>query len=400
MANITKRKHKDGSVAYLIKVYRGKDPATGKQLTPYTFTWSAPATWSEKKADKEAEKQAAVFEDKCRNNEISTARYNFYDYSKYVIEEKEAKGLKHNTIRIYNDSRNRLIPLIGHLKMTDITVSVLNKTYQQLLKMPLKTDQTRCLSPKTVLEDHRFISTVCEQAVKEGIIRSNPAALANKPVVRHKTPVYYQNDEIIKIAEAIESVPLKWKVFTHLLLITGARRGELAGLKWDKVDFGNNTISISETLLYTSERGIYTDTTKEDNPHVVKLPAETMKLLKQYEAWYKQQKLINGDRWKDSGYVFIQDDGSPMHPTSITTWMSRFSKTHPDLPHLNPHAFRHTQASLLYFAGIDSVTVSKRLGHAQVSTTQNFYAHIIQEADEIAAECVADRIFSKKHRTS
>ena len=75
-------------------------------------------------------------------------------------------------------------------------------------------------------------------------------------------------------------------------------------------------------------------------------------------------------------------------------------KNRKELPALNPHAFRHTQASLLYFAGVDSVTISKRLGHAQVSTTQNFYAHIIQEADEIAAECIADSILRKKEQSS
>lgn len=119
-----------------------------------------------------------------------------------------------------------------------------------------------------------------------------------------------------------------------------------------------------------------------------------MILLKQYEDWYN----LNGDRWQDTRYIFVQENVLPMHPTSITTWLNRFSKQHPELPHLNPHTFRHTQASLLYFAGIDSVTISKRLGHAQVSTTQNFYAHIIQEADEIAAEYVTNKIFQKKSK--
>ena len=65
-----------------------------------------------------------------------------------------------------------------------------------------------------------------------------------------------------------------------------------------------------------------------------------------------------------------------MHPDSVTDWMNKFSKRH-ELPHINPHAFRHTMASMLYFNGVDSVSISKRLGHAQVSTTANIYAHVM-----------------------
>ena len=61
-----------------------------------------------------------------------------------------------------------------------------------------------------------------------------------------------------------------------------------------------------------------------------------------------------------------------------------------NLPHINPHAFRHTMASILISEGKDVVAVSKRLGHAKVSTTTDIYSHIIQQADEQASECLAD----------
>ena len=83
-----------------------------------------------------------------------------------------------------------------------------------------------------------------------------------------------------------------------------------------------------------------------------------------------------------------------MHPDSLATWLDRFSKRH-DFPHINPHAFWHTMASLLLFAGVDDVSVSKRLGHAQTSTTSNIYGHIIEKADQRNADILAD-VFSKK----
>ena len=93
-------------------------------------------------------------------------------------------------------------------------------------------------------------------------------------------------------------------------------------------------------------------------------------------------------------YVCTQDNGGPMHPDSVTTWLSRFSKRH-GLPHVNAHAFRHTMASMLYFNGVDSVSISKRLGHAQVSTTANIYAHVMEAADKKNADILAD-VFLKK----
>ena len=96
---------------------------------------------------------------------------------------------------------------------------------------------------------------------------------------------------------------------------------------------------------------------------------------------------------KELDFVFAQDTGLPMHPDSVTTWLARFSKRH-ELPHINPHAFRHTMASLLYFNGMDSVSISKRLGHAQVSTTADIYAHVIAEADRKNADILGD-IFLK-----
>lgn len=83
-----------------------------------------------------------------------------------------------------------------------------------------------------------------------------------------------------------------------------------------------------------------------------------------------------------------------MHPDSMTDWLSKFSKRH-GLPHINPHAFCHTMASMLYFNSVDGVSISKRLGHAQVSTTANIYAHVMEEADQKNADILAE-IFLKQ----
>ena len=245
------------------------------------------------------------------------------------------------------------------------------------------------LSNKTILEHHRLIHTILAQAEREMLVPYNAAAKATPPKSAQKEVNYFQAEDIVRIREALEQEPIKWRVATHLLLITGCRRGEVMGLKWSRVDFGNSQIRIDTTLLYSSKRGIYEDSTKTGTVRFIKLPAETMDLLRQYRRWYLEQRLINGDRWHDTDFLFVKDNGEPMIPDGITAWLRKFSKRH-DLPHINPHAFRHTMASILINSGKDVVAVSKRLGHAKVSTTTDIYSHIIREADEQASECLAD----------
>ena len=253
----------------------------------------------------------------------------------------------------------------------------------------------RTLSGKTIREYHRLIHTVLDQALKEGLVAVNVADRATPPKMEQKDVNYFQPEQVTAIREALEQEPVKWRTLVHLLLITGARRGEILGLKWDKVDFASNQVYICNNILYSADVGIYEDTPKtERSKRYVSLPKETMQLLKQYRAWQTRERLRLGEYYQDQGFVFAQDTGGPMHPDSVTTWLTRFSKRH-GLPHVNAHAFRHTMASMLYFNGVDSVSISKRLGHAQVSTTANIYAHVMEAADKKNADILAD-VFLKK----
>jgi len=124
-----------------------------------------------------------------------------------------------------------------------------------------------------------------------------------------------------------------------------------------------------------------------------------MELLRKHRDWYNELRKANGDRWQDTGFLYIQDNGKPAHPDSVGSWLRKFSTRH-NLPHIKAHKFRHTMASLLYYSGVDGIAISKRLGHAKVSTTTDIYAHIIKQADEQAAECIADAILRPQQKPS
>ena len=394
MANIQERRDKSGKlISYSIRVHRGRG-LDGKQLKPWTATFEVSPTWTEKSARKKAEAFAATFEKECREGTTTDSRQKFAAYCDYVIGLKEQRGVKHSTIVRYKELTERIYPQIGHIKLKELRADHLNDLYT-LLGQDGQSKRGGKLSATTILKYHRLISTVLEQAVKEGLVPFNIATRATLPKAEHKSVNYFQPEQVAAIRDALEAEPMKWKMLVHLLLITGARRGEVLGLKWDKVDFEGNRIYICNNILYRSDVGIYESTPKtERSRRYVALPTETMQLLRRYRAWQAEERLRLGEYYQNQDFVFSQDNGNPMHPDSVTNWLKKFSSRH-DLPHINPHAFRHTMASMLYFNGVDSVSISKRLGHAQVSTTANIYAHVLEGADQRNADILSN-IFLKK----
>lgn len=395
MANLQERRDKDGKlISYSIRVHRGRG-LDGKQLKPWTTTFEVSPTWSEKTARKKAEAFAATFEKECREGTTTDSRQKFASFCDYVISLKEQRGVKHSTIVRYRELTRRIYPQIGHIKLRELRADHLNDLYTLLGQEGLNKRTSGKLSAKTILEHHRLISTVLEQAVKEGLVPFNVASRATLPKAEHKEVNYFQPEQVAAIRDALELEPIKWKTLVHLLLITGARRGEILGLKWDKVDFAGNRIYICNSVLYSADVGIYETTPKtERSKRYITLPVESMQLLREYRVWQIERRLQLGGYYQDRGFLFTQEDGGPMHPDSVTDWLNKFSIRH-GLPHINAHAFRHTMASMLYFNGVDSVSISKRLGHAQVSTTANIYAHVMEQADQRNADILSD-IFLKK----
>ena len=258
-----------------------------------------------------------------------------------------------------------------------------------------KTQDTKVpLSDKTILEHHRLISSILALAEKEMLITYNPAAKATPPKPKKTKPNYYQPNELAEILAALDSAPLKWKAITYLLIDTGARRGEIVGLRDDNVNMDTGLIVIDHALLSTKSLGVYEGETKNGRIRAQHLSPQSLAVLRQWKKEQLRMKLLQGDRWVNSGYIFTQDDGSRMHPDSITDWLNKFSKEY-NLPHIHPHAFRHTVASIMIANGVDLVTTANELGHANATTTANIYAHQIAIAQAKAAN-VRSGIFTSK----
>ena len=243
----------------------------------------------------------------------------------------------------------------------------------------------KTLAPKTVLEYHRLISTILHQAEKEMILMYNPAARATPPKAKAPTPDYYQPDQMDEILNALENAPLLWKTITYIMIDSGCRRGEALGLKWSSLELDTGLMVIENNLQYTKKTGIYLGPTKTGKVRALKLAPQCVELLKEWKLEQMRMRLKKGSDWKETGMVFTKDNGEWLHPDSITRWLNNFSRDN-GLPHIHPHAFRHTAASTMIANGVDLVTTANELGHANATTTAMIYAHQIAIAKARAAD--------------
>lgn len=251
------------------------------------------------------------------------------------------------------------------------------------------------LSPKTVSHHAKLIGVILSQAEKEMLIKFNAYTRSQIPKAGSHEADYFETDEIIYILKCLQNEPLKWQVIIHLLIILGGRRGEIAGLRFDKIDWENKQIRLDTNLLYNAEDGVYTDTTKSTSgTRYMPLPEQTIQLLKRYKKWYFELRIANGDRWEESGFMFVQDNGKPMNPTSITSYCRKFGIKY-NIDHCHPHKFRHSYASTLIVNHMDDVSLAKSLGHSRASTTKNLYGHVMDRAQERSASIIADAYFKQ-----
>lgn len=252
------------------------------------------------------------------------------------------------------------------------------------------------LSQNTISKYHRLISSMLEKAVKWQIIMYNPCRRVETPKVQRKETKCLDDEETARLIDCLRGEPLKYQAMIITLLYSGMRRGELCGLEWSDIDFKSGLININKSSLYTSGRGVYDDTTKnESSKRVIKIPPLVLNVLKQHKREQTLERLKLGDAWEGTNKVFTQWNGKPIHPDTVSGWFSGFLKRH-RLPHISVHGLRHTNATLLIAGGSDLRTISKRLGHSNMSTTANIYTHAIQSADERAAQLLDDMLNVRK----
>lgn len=337
---------------------------------------------------KDAEVELAKFVTEVQNGLVIDGKsLKFYEFTEIWKRDYGSKELAPSTYKRYcRMLETRLLQYFGHfyinkIKPTDIMkfYDLLEKDTQLVRKKGNNGSKTKKpLSGKTILEHHRLLRAMLHKAVYWQLIVANPAERVQPPKARKPKRRSYDDEQtkiLLENLELLSSEDTKYKVAIILTVFTGVRLGELMGLEWQDVDFKNGIISINRSSQYLSDMGVFTKVPKtESSIREIAIPEFIISLLEEYKLWYEEQKSVYGELWTNSDRLFVQADGKPMHPSTISKWFVKYVGQI-GLPVINFHGLRHTNASLLVAQNIDIAVISARLGHAQISTTLDFYVH-------------------------
>ena len=384
MASIEKRGN-----SYRIKVSCGYK-SDGTQVTQ-RMTWTPPSEMTAKQIEKELNKQAVLFEEKCKRGRVVSA-VKFETLAEEWFEEYAALNLKSTTFSRQKQLTKRVYKEIGHIRLDNLTAREIQKFINSLAQDGVNENTGKALSHKTMVHYLSFISTIIDYAIKMDMLTDNPCRRVTVPKGSKKDRRILTIEQTEEFIRLLNEAPQKYRVFFMLDIYSGMRRGELLGLEWKDIDFDEGIIRIQRTSNYTKSRGIYTDTTKtEGSERWIKVPEEIVELLKTYRTVQDIDKSNLANQWIDTDRLFTQWNGWPMSPQTPYDWLRKFCKKH-DFPFYGVHQFRHLHTSLLIGAGVDPTTVSGILGHSQVSTTMNLYSHMFKENQVKACEAVANSL--------
>ena len=301
----------------------------------------------------------------------------------------------------------RITPYFGHYKLNKIKPTDIMRFYDlleedtQIIRRKNNNGKKtrKPLSQKTILEHHRLLSAMLHKAVYWQLIISNPAERVQPPKARKPKRRYYDDEQckiLLKNLSSLGEDQIKYKVAIILTIFTGVRLGELMGLEWQDIDLKTGIVSINRSSQYLADKGVFTKTPKtESSIREVAIPDFVVSLLEQYKLWYDEQKSFCGELWTDSNRLFVQADGKPMHPSTISKWFVKYV-AQIGLPVINFHGLRHTNATLLISQNIDVAVVAARLGHAQITTTFNFYVHPIISHNRQAGSVLENLLLPQK----
>lgn len=333
MASIRKKNN-----SYEIRVSCGYD-INGKQKFQQ-MTWKPEAGMTTKQIEKEVNRQAVLFEEKCLKGQV-TANIKFEEFAEQWFEEYAKLNLRSTSYERMRKLTPRVYPALGHLRLDKITGRHIQQFINDLLLNGKNMRTGEPLSRKTVVHHLSLISDVLSYAVKMDVLNDNPCRKVTIPKGEKKEKNIYTLEELEQLLTLLETAPLKYRLFFTLLLYTGFRRGEMMGLEWKDIDFENNVISVRRTSNYTKERGIYTDTTKtKRSQRSRKYPQLVFDLLKSYKTEQDEERHKFGSKWIESDRIFVQADGRPMNNNSPYLWLHRFCEKN-NMRFCDIHSFRH-----------------------------------------------------------
>lgn len=257
-------------------------------------------------------------------------------------------------------------------------VTLKNLTAKDIQEFYLK--ELQRVSASSVIHYHANIHKALKYAVKIDLIDVNPADKVERPKKDRYVGSFYDSDEVNALFEVAKGTKLELPILFGAFY--GLRRSEAIGLKWDAIDFEQNTITIRHTVTSCDIDGkrvlVASDTTKTKSSMrtLPLVPFMRERLLALKEEQKENRRLCGRSYIKDYlDYVCVNEIGDLIKPHYVTTAFPDLLKAN-GMRHIRYHDLRHSCASLLLANGVPMKQIQEWLGHSDFSTTANIYAHL------------------------
>ena len=209
----------------------------------------------------------------------------------------------------------------------------------------------------------------------------------NKNIEENEMENFYTREQLIHFLRCLENEKnFKAYALFRLLAFSGMRKGEALALTWNEINFKTNEIRISRALSRGTNNCLYVKSTKTGIARTIKMDQNTMSILKDWKRKQKQDYLILGyNTLSPKQLVFSKENNTYLQPTKTGKWIMQAQKKY-QLDKITTHGLRDTHCSLLFEAGANIKEVQDCLGHTDVQTTMNIYAHVSKKAKKEAIQ--------------
>ncbi len=378
--SIRKRKTKAG-YDWQITVELPKDPITGKRSRKYkTVTGTK----------KEAEHAMREYMDEIESGYyVSGNNMVLSQWMQTWITVYSAPNVSPTTLAEYERMIDSYIdPMIGHIQVQDLTMLAVQAWVNKLHVSPIT---GLPMSAATVRHIYQVLKSAMDKAVSARVISRSPCEGVVLPKGKPKEAVIYNEEQMRQLLQAVKGTTLELVIDMELCL--GLRRGELSGLRWCDIDWENSQIHIVQNRVLARNKVIIRQPKTESGFRTLDAPEQLMKKLKQHKADCEKRRIEYGSAYIVSDYVIVHPNGKPIPPGYLSRMFTDLQEK-VGLPPCRFHDLRHLCASIMIMQKVDMKVAQKRLGHKNITTTMNIYAHAMRSSEEKAAQTIGDFVYN------
>ena len=361
--------------------------AGGQRKTKW-IALGLPEKGNKRKAEAELARLRAEFEPPKEVGDLSSDML----FADYLLEWLEiAKGRL--AVATYSSYAAMIKKPVGpYFRQKNLTLRELEARHLQMFY----SEMLRKVKPNTVIHYHAIIHSALKYAVKTDMLVQNVADKVDRPKKNSFQPVFLSAEEMQKMFEALRGTKLELPVLVAAFY--GFRRGEVLGLKWDAIDFERGTISVIRTVTTITLDGKQTEI--EQQSAKTKSSLRTLPLIGSFREYFLQvkeaqelNKQVCGNcyNYEYDGFVFVDELGERMRVDYLTNAFPKFLEDH-GLRRMRFHDLRHSCASLLLKEGVPMKQIQEWLGHSDISTTANIYAHLDSQSKNLSARTMANTL--------